>query len=210
MEIVPLRPDRYGETARMLSRAFWDDPIWSFLEPDPRRRLMTTAWVISHWSRIVAPLGASWVAVEDGEIVGAAMWFPPGKFDVTLGRMLRVGYWRMPFELGFRWLSRSLGVFKEGMGHQVALMRGEPLWVLDVLGVDPSRQKSGVGTKLIETGLALADEQGVASFVVTHKKANVGYYERFGFVLIDEYRMSGGGPVAYTLRRLRGRSTDAR
>ena len=64
----------------------------------------------------------------------------------------------------------------------------------------------GVGGKLIETGLELADAQGVASFVVTHKKANVGFYERFGFVLVNEYQVSGGGPIAYSLRRLAKRT----
>ena len=214
MEIEPLQPDWYGETARMLSRAFWDDPMWSFLTPDPAARPRTTAWVIEHWSRVVAPLGASWVAVDDGGgIMGAGLRFPPSRFAVSLGGMLRVGYWRMPLDLGFRWTVRSWGIFREGVDHQVGLMRPprrspkrrerklEPYWVLDVLGVDPSRQGSGVGRKLVELGLELADREGVASFVVTHKKANVGYYERFGFVLVDEYRMSGGGPTAYSLRR---------
>lgn len=207
MGIVSLRPDRYGETARMLARAFEDDPMWSFLEPDPAERPRKSAWVIEHWARVVAPLGASWVAVDDaGAISGAALWFPPGRFEVSLGRMLRAGYFRMPLELGFRWMLRSWGIFREGVNHQVALMRREPYWVLDMLGVDPARQGSGVGGQLIETGLELADGQGVASFVVTHKLANAGYYERFGFKLIDEYRMSGGGPAAYSLRRPAGKA----
>ncbi|MCX5770257.1 MAG: GNAT family N-acetyltransferase [Candidatus Hydrogenedentes bacterium] len=206
MEIVRLGPDRYGETARVLSRAFGDDPMWSFLEPDPSQRLRKSAWALDHWSRVLAPLGASWVAEDAGAVVGAALWFPPGKFEVSLGRMLRAGYFRMPVELGFRWMLRSWGIFREGVNHQVALMRQEPHWVLDVLGVDPARQGSGVGGKLIKTGLALADAQGVASFVVTHKKANVGFYERFGFVLVDECRVSGGGPVAYSLRRPVGKA----
>ena len=202
MEILPLRADRYGEAARMLARAFGDDPMCSFLTPDPVERPRKSAWVIEHWARVVAPLGASWVALDEGgAVTGAALWFPPGRFEASLGRMLRAGYWRMPVELGFRWMLRSWGIFREGVNHQVALMRREPYWVLDVLGVDPSRQGSGVGRALIETGLELADKQGVASFVVTHKKPNVGYYERFGFKLIDEYPVSGGGPTAYSLRR---------
>jgi len=186
----------------MLARAFQDDPMWSFLTPDPAARPRTTAWAIEHWASVLAPLGASWVAVDDGGgITGAALWFPPGKFEVPLGRMLRAGYWRMPLDLGFRWMLRAWGIFREGVNHQAALMRREPYWVLDVLGVDPSRQGSGVGGRLIATGLELADREGVASFVVTHKKSNVGFYERFGFVLVDECPVSGGGPMAYSLRR---------
>jgi GNAT superfamily N-acetyltransferase len=208
MEIVPLTQPRYPEAARMLARAFADDPMWSFLTPDPADRPKKSAWALEHWARILAPLGASWVALDDaGAITGAALWFPPGKFDVSLGRMLRAGYYRMPVDLGFRWMLRAWGVLREGVSHQVAMMRREPHWVLDVLGVDPATQGSGVGRALIETGLRLADNQRAPSFVVTHKKRNVAFYQRFGFILLDEYQVGGGGPIAYSLRRPSNPST---
>lgn len=201
MKIEVLKPAQYAETARVLARAFHNDPMWSFLEPDASNRPRTTAWVIEHWARILAPKGASWIArdIED-RIVGAALWFPPGEFGVTLGRMLRVGYVWMPFSLGFGWTTRALRVSREGISHQIATMKG-PHWVLDILAVDPDAQKSGVGGALIRKGLEIADQQRAPSFVVTHNPINVAYYQRFGFQLVDEYKVSNGGPVAYSLRR---------
>lgn len=201
MKIEVLKPAQYAEAARVLARAFYDDPMWSFLEPDARNRLRASAWVIEHWARMLAPKGASWLARgDDGQALGAALWFPPGQFSVTLGRMLRVGYVWMPFCLGLDWTRRALRVSREGVSHQTATMKG-PHWVLDLLAVDPDAQKSGVGGALIRTGLGLADQQSIPSFVVTHKAINVTYYQRFGFQLVDEYKVSNGGPVAYSLRR---------
>lgn len=202
MDLIPLGSDRYAETARMLARAFQDDPMWSFVEPDAARRLRKTAWILEHWARLLAPLGASWLAVdESGAAVGAAMWLPPGEFEkVSTVRMLRAGYVWMPFALGFRWMLRSWRIFDEMVGRQLLVMR-EPCWVLDVLGVEPARQGEGIGRRLLEKGLARADTEAKPGFLVTHKLSNVKFYEHFGFRVVDEYQMSNGGPVAYSMQR---------
>jgi ribosomal protein S18 acetylase RimI-like enzyme len=207
MKILPLEPGRYKETALMLARAFYDDPMWMFLEPDPAKRMKSCAWVQERWARLVAPLRASWVAEEDGVITGAALWFPPGKYGVSASQIRRAGFLRMPVDLGVRWTAWARPIFNEGVQHQEALMK-EPYWVLDVLGVDPARQRSGVGRALISKGLALADEEKIPSFVVTHKERNVIYYQQFGFVLIDQYVVRGNGPIAYSLRRPAADTTD--
>jgi ribosomal protein S18 acetylase RimI-like enzyme len=54
------------------------------------------------------------------------------------------------------------------------------LAVLDILTVDPRRQKLGIGTKLMEAGLAMTDELHLPVYLES-TPAGKRLYERFGF-----------------------------
>ena len=45
MEIVRLEPDQVGEAAAVLARAFQDDPAWSWVLPNARRRAALLPWL---------------------------------------------------------------------------------------------------------------------------------------------------------------------
>ena len=45
MEIVRLRHDQLAEASAVLARAFQDDPAWSWVIPDPRRRAVLLPWL---------------------------------------------------------------------------------------------------------------------------------------------------------------------
>jgi len=77
----------------------------------------------------------------------------------------------------------------------------EPLWYLDALAVDPSRQAKGIGGALLRFGLELGERDGTGAFLETSRERNVGYYERFGFRVVDEGDAPGGGPHIWFMRR---------
>src|SRR4029077_13154587 len=80
-------------------------------------------------------------------------------------------------------------------------MPEDPLWYLDAIAVDPPHQHAGVGTGLVHHGLALAEDDGVGAFLETSQATNVGFYERFGFRVVDEGDAPGGGPHIWFMRR---------
>ena len=51
-------------------------------------------------------------------------------------------------------------------------------WILAPLAVAPEKQKSGIGTALVKTGLRLASSEGMNSVLVYGDPA---FYQRFGF-----------------------------
>jgi predicted acetyltransferase len=53
--------------------------------------------------------------------------------------------------------------------------------------VDPAHGRKGFARRLIEPGLARADEEGRACFLETSEPRNVGLYERFGFRVVSSY-----------------------
>lgn len=62
----------------------------------------------------------------------------------------------------------------------------EPHWYLATLGVDPTSQGQGQGTLLVREGLDRADSDGVEAYLETETEANVRFYERFGFGVVEE------------------------
>ena len=67
-----------------------------------------------------------------------------------------------------------------------------PCWYLNGIGVDPSAQRTGLGSALINQMLPRIDEDALPAFLDTSEPDNLGYYERF--------RLSGDGGVDITER----------
>ena len=62
-----------------------------------------------------------------------------------------------------------------------ALKPPGPCWYLNGIGVDPSAQRTGLGSALINQMLPRIDEDALPAFLDTSAPDNLGYYERFGF-----------------------------
>ena len=90
------------------------------------------------------------------------------------------------------------------MGRAVAAARrGTRSWYLQLLGVEPDRQGSGIGSALVREHLRLADRQGVAAYLETTIE-NLGFYGELGFEVIGEIGIGRGAPVEYSLLRVAG------
>ena len=75
-------------------------------------------------------------------------------------------------------------------------------WYLVVAGVRPEAQRQGLGSRLMRQELATADSDGIPVYLETANRANVAYYERFGFTVIDQaLELVPGGPAHVAMRR---------
>jgi GNAT superfamily N-acetyltransferase len=75
-----------------------------------------------------------------------------------------------------------------------SMLPDEPFWYLDHLAVERGSRWTGLGTALIEHGLAMADRDGASAFLETARPENVGYYERRGFRVVADETVPRGGP----------------
>ena len=120
---------------------------------------------------------------------GTALWFPPGTKSLTPKEMLAESLPFMPE--GFPKLAR--------VGRLDAAMKAhhpkEPHWYLSVLSVEPESQGLGHGSALIQPGLDRADEAGSGAYLETQREKNIGFYERFGFELVEKLVIDGELPV---------------
>lgn len=87
----------------------------------------------------------------------------------------------------------------------MALTRGESLWRLDHLYVDPAMAGCGIGGWALEQVLAEADAEGVAVALTALKRSDaIRFYERHGFRCIGENDWD-----AHYLRPARGTAAGA-
>ena len=80
-------------------------------------------------------------------------------------------------------------------------MPDQPMWFLDVVAVRPSAQGRGLGTLLIEHGLALAAADRVPAMLETGTRANVDYYRKFGFEVTHQSQSPDDGPTVWFMTK---------
>ncbi len=182
-------PHEVRSVARMIARAFADDPIerWSLAGDDVTGLIEVEA---SEAARQLTAEGWLW-AVDD--LSGVAAWLPPGgaydeAIDAAVAQALAAsGGDPKRYTECWTWIE----------SHRPVV----PHWYLDLLAVDPGRQQLGTGSHLLADGLARADGAGGATFLVTGNLAIVPWYQRHGFAVGAEGRAPGGGPVVCFLER---------
>ena len=184
IEIAPAGPDRIDALADTLSRVFIDDPMlrWPLPDtPDVGDHLRQTFASIY---RDIADQGVIW---EAGDAAGFAVWIPAGAADDMFASDEAVRGMLAP-------LTDDGGVRYETLWNWIEERVPRDVWYLDALGVSASRQGEGIGGALIRHGLEMARADDAAAFLETAVERNVGYYERFGFRVVDEGSPAPGGP----------------
>jgi putative acetyltransferase len=71
--------------------------------------------------------------------------------------------------------------------HVVSLQKRTPLLSLAPMAVHPEHQRKGIGSKLVEQGLAAAKSLGHRAVIVI---GHPGYYPRFGFMPASAFRIA--------------------
>ncbi|OAI39499.1 hypothetical protein AYO38_07455 [bacterium SCGC AG-212-C10] len=168
---------------QVLGRAFWDDPMSVYLLPDDDHRTAALPHFMTVGALIGMVQGEVWSRPEAME--GAAVWVPPGAQGVpddSMGDALA----EMAVAFGPEALERANGFFAAMGGAHGRNMGETPHWYLMILGVDPPRQGTGVGSGLIAPVLTRADEAGMPVYLETMKAKNVPFYERHGFTVLEE------------------------
>lgn len=183
--------------SRTLARAFEDDPMmgWFFpggasREPD-LVRYFTTIFTRQYGRHGVCERTAS----------AAAFWVPPEGQEKAV-----------PDADTIAELEEILGdrapLFRDAV--EAAAQHGpqEPHWYLAVVGADPGARGQGHGAALLRSGLAKADAAGLPVYLESSKPDNLPFYQHFGFTVLGEARLPGGGPVLWVMRR-EPRAVDA-
>lgn len=70
---------------------------------------------------------------------------------------------------------------------------GKRLWYVEVIAVNPACQGRGLGSKMMEAVLRWIQDEPV--FLECTDKSNVGFYEKFGFRVVDEAELRDGDDV---------------
>lgn len=193
------RPSRKADVrdlSRTLARAFYDDPVMTWLLPDAKARTAQLYRLFATMTRH-HHLGHGGVEVAcDGPGIGAAaLWDPPNQW-----RESRRGQFAMTPTFIRVFGLRSM----RGRAVQELMKRAhpeEPHWYLAVIGSDPSVRGKGFGQALMRSRLDRCDAECCPAYLESSKPENVPYYERFGFRVTREIQLPDGGPPLWAMWR---------
>jgi ribosomal protein S18 acetylase RimI-like enzyme len=189
------------QIVNVLTQAFHDDPVWSAVLPDPdqRRKALTRLFRINvgfaalH-GQIFAP---------SNNLEGAAVWLPPGKSLNTVDA-LRLGWrdlWATLLISGFQGFGRVMQVVNAVETRQRQDAPKTPYWYLMQIGVLPHYQHQGFGSRLLKPMLERFDHQRELCYLETETPANVAFYEKRGFKVVTEARISTTDLKLWTMVR---------
>jgi ribosomal protein S18 acetylase RimI-like enzyme len=179
--------------ARMLARAFFDDPVamWS-CPPDALR-----TGVLEHFNaarlRHLLEEREIWTTPE---LASAALWAPPQRWKTTPRQDLELA---RPM-LHPRLLVRAPLIVKGLLGLERRHPRTPPHWYLAVLGTDPAAQGQGFGSAVLGPVLQQCDADGVGAYLESSKERNIAFYARHGFRVTGELRLPRG-PTMWAMWR---------
>lgn len=116
-----------------------------------------------------------------GACDGAAAWVPPHAQPLPFGMRLAI----LPAMVRFVGLGRLAAVSAATATIELERPR-VPHWHLALLGVEPERQRRGVGLALLAPVLARCDAARLVAHAETSRGENVSFYERAGFRVVRE------------------------
>lgn len=178
------------EAAHVMSQAYVDDPLSSFMLPLKRTRTNTLY-------RFFRAMGE--VSIKNNRGYG-------------VGETLQgVAYWKFPDQESISIRVKSIGKFipllftfypigyirAKAVLDRIDVMHkkyaNEPHFYLDNIGVLPSARGKRVSSNLIRPFLEMADSQKVFAYTDTATCSNVAFYEHFGFQCVEQSTIVGTG-----------------
>ncbi len=160
--------------AKMLARAFDDDPVAEWVSPHRPTRLRMLERFHAARLRHLLPHGEVWMAAG-GE--AAAVWAPPEQGATTVRHELELfAAVAKPRTLArLPWIQKGMNDVEKKHPHE------PPHYYLAVLGTAPEMQGRGLGTAALTPVLEQCDRDGIGAYLESSKERNVDYYARFGF-----------------------------
>jgi GNAT superfamily N-acetyltransferase len=171
--------------ARMLARAFLDDPVASWAWRPERLRL--GALERFQAVRLRQLLAGEEVWTND-ELTCAALWAPPGRWHSSLRETAELVPSFLHPRLFMRMPMVALGWEKLERAHP----HKPPHVYLALLGTEPDAQGRGLGSAVLAPVLEQCDSDGVGAYLESSKERNIDFYARHGFRVLGEIQLVRG------------------
>lgn len=186
-------PADHEALARSMAAAFHDDPVAEWSIPPIGLRERTLIGFYRAYLSQKQRYDTVWC---DDELLGAAIWAPPGKSKMGAGDT--VALLRQVFHPRLAWRVPILAW--GGLAVEAKQPRDRDFFYLAALGVDPKAQGRGLGSKLMRPILDICDADGVGAYLESSKESNIAFYARHGFRITQEYKLPRG-PVIHLMWR---------
>jgi ribosomal protein S18 acetylase RimI-like enzyme len=183
------RAEALDRISRLLTRAFFNDPFYTYIMPQEKRRANQLLWWMKALTEYTYRFGSIQVLPD---YRGAAFWLGPDHTMFSTAKLMQLGLYKVPWMLGIPCMMRTLKV--TGMWEKWHHLAPRPHLYLAVIGIDPSCQRKGWGSRLMAPVLKIADERGWFCHLETATEGDIAFYSRHGFEVTQSGRMNNGTP----------------
>lgn len=185
--------DDVPRLADVLARAFDEDPPMRWFIPDAQQRVHRARLLFDVMLRRLHLARDVCFTTED--VLGGALWVPPGARALTLGQQIRL----LPAMM--RVFGRGMSRAQRGLAVMDAGHPRRPHYYLDTLGVAPERQRHGIGSALMRPMLARCDRERMPAYLNAGSSRSRDLYLRHGFGVMEEFRLPEDGPALWRMWR---------
>ena len=201
LNTVQLTPKDFDCAADLLVEAFYDNPahVYIYMSPNESSRLKVIRWSFRRNLNLQASVGSSFALVEsdkpsgEREIKQMAFWHPPNSDSISILSMVKEGLLTMPFRFGWGIFKRVIEVTEEFDAIKDRVLDRQPVWYLNNMVVAKELRGTGIGTKVLTKQLeSVVEPSGFPAILMTQREANVIFYRRLGFEVIDESTVGSG------------------
>jgi predicted GNAT family acetyltransferase len=184
LQISLIEDQHIPAAGEMLARAFFDDPLCVFTQPDPEARMSQFSWLFSDLIREAAKQRSVYASTRVHRPNGIAVWTPPQVGGPTADGERDTGTDRMELRFDHGAYHRFSSACRHFERVRQQCMAG-PHWHLGRHGVSPEWRGRGVGRALLSPVLQRADHECLPCYVETFVPRNVPFYEHLGFRVVD-------------------------
>jgi ribosomal protein S18 acetylase RimI-like enzyme len=177
----------------IVTRSFADDPLLNWIVLQDDRRAQRIGRLVKTSVELFMPAGETFI--ETGG-KGCALWVNPASPSLSLWQTARVtvmlgsvaGYRRLPEMIEF-------------YAQFERLAPSEPAFHLFYLAVLPEARGQGTASALLQPVLQRCDEECIPAYLENSNSANLPLYERLGFRLTRQWRITDTGPSIWCMYR---------
>ena len=178
--------DDIETVAHIGATGFYDDPVMTWVFPDPDARLEQTTMLFAGLASDFLSARGTIHILDDASM---SMWQPPGAGDAENAE---TGDLPFPDDANQR-----IGVLVAAMA---ASHPHDPHWYLNFLSTVPGRQGQGLGGRTMQPVLRTCDTEASPAYLEATSTRNMGLYQRHGFVQTGEISVPDG-PSLYPMWR---------
>jgi ribosomal protein S18 acetylase RimI-like enzyme len=124
-----------------------------------------------------------------GRLVGVAVTTGPERREITAEELARFGYGRGREAVGAELWDRAMAASATTFDPADAVLHHvvpEPHWYLGAMAVEPTQQRQGIGSRLLQAVATRADVDELPVVLLTYQPKNLGLYRRHGYTVVCE------------------------
>lgn len=173
------------ELEGLLCRIFDQDPHFNWLvRQDGQRQAAMRRLFRQLLQRASSGIGRVNVAAD---FSGAAIWYPPHAWPLPLAEQHAFFLEYLQIAGFARAIRRGIGLKRMDARHPQS-----PHCYLQVIGVAEDCRRRGAGADLLQPMLAVCDKEGIGGYLETANSANLAFYAKWGFDVVNLTHLAGG------------------